>query len=427
MSKEMALRDPGGVIDQLASGYLTGAQMDVLRKSLAPGASDEEIALFIATARELGLSPLAGQVKAIRFEKDAPLTPFPTWEGLIAIATATGEYRGMDGPLWTDDGETWHEAWLKPTDPKAAKCVVYREGWAPSVGVAHMSEARRLFDEWVDELDPKTGKVMWEPNPFNPGKNRPKRRKTGRKIPMAQWKAGEDGGQVLHMLGKQAVRIALKKAFPHQCDQKLTPSQLKALHTLAKEMGYEGRQERLEAAGAILGHQVQSFKDLSRLEAADVLDVWGAATDVVDGLPDDIEDAEVVEDVARTGEEARQIASGRRGLDPEMAGERSSASSIPLAAAIAEGAGGAPWTDPPEAGEVDADGEAAAHQPALTGADTPHLERLLQALDAWPDGPAKKGWLAGLRENPMFPDSPEMCDETQAERAVEWLSACGHR
>ncbi len=122
----------GGALEH-ATSALTPDQLALIKRTIAYGATDDELALFVHTARRLGLDPLARQ---IHFVKRRRRTPDGRWEdygviqvgidGLRAVAERTGKYAGQLGPYWCDADGEWRDVWLASTPPVAAKVGVLR-------------------------------------------------------------------------------------------------------------------------------------------------------------------------------------------------------------------------------------------------------------------------------------------------------------
>lgn len=133
----------GGALEH-ATGMLTQEQLDLIKRTIAYGATDDELTLFVHTARRLGLDPLARQ---IHFVKRRRRTPDGRWEeygviqvgidGLRAVAERSGKYAGQLGPYWCDEYGEWRDVWLSPQPPAAAKVGVLRSDFRePIWGVA---------------------------------------------------------------------------------------------------------------------------------------------------------------------------------------------------------------------------------------------------------------------------------------------------
>lgn len=163
----------------MANQDFTRDQLDLLKQTIAVGATDNEFALFVQTANRLGLDPFAKQIYCVkRYSRDAGgyvMAIQVGVDGFRLCASRTGEADGQDGPFWCGRDGVWRDVWLDEEPPSAAKVVVFRRG-KPYVGVATM----RSYCQ---------------------------RKKDGG--PMALWATMPDV-----MIAKAAECLALRKAFP---------------------------------------------------------------------------------------------------------------------------------------------------------------------------------------------------------------------
>lgn len=165
----------------------TSREVATIKAVLAPGVSDDELALFAKVCAGLGLSPFRDEVALVgRWSKDAGRKVYKhqvTVHGRRVLAARTGELRGIVGPEWCgahapnpDSPLRWEDVWLNDEPPHAARATVHRAGHEPYVGTVPWREfAQRNKD---GEL---TG--LWPAMPA-------------------------------HMLGKVAEALALRRAFP---------------------------------------------------------------------------------------------------------------------------------------------------------------------------------------------------------------------
>ena len=117
-----------------ASG-MTDAQIDLIKRTICKGVSDDELRLFMHVAQRAGLDPLAKQIYAIR--RGGDMTIQVGIDGLRSIAQRTGEYRGQTPPQWCGADGIWRDVWLEASPPAAAKVGVWRDGFhEPLIAIA---------------------------------------------------------------------------------------------------------------------------------------------------------------------------------------------------------------------------------------------------------------------------------------------------
>jgi phage recombination protein Bet len=176
-------------------------QVELLKRTICAGATDDELALFIQTSQRLSLDPFARQVFAVkRWDKKAGrevMSVQVSIDGFRLVAERTGKYAGQLGPFWTADGKDWVEVWLANEPPGAAKVGVLRHGfqgpvWAVATWEQYKQEGR-------EGLTP-----MW--------------RRMG---PL--------------MLGKCAESLALRKCFPQELSDVYTAEEMAQAESTAPE------------------------------------------------------------------------------------------------------------------------------------------------------------------------------------------------
>ncbi|AHG92095.1 hypothetical protein J421_4628 (plasmid) [Gemmatirosa kalamazoonensis] len=186
--------------------HFTREQIELIKRTIAKGATDDELQLFLFTCKRLRLDPFARQIYFIKRKTQEDGRWVETGraevsiDGFRLVAERTGEYEGQTPPQWGklydfdvtggDPVVRWFEVWPFPAEqPYAARVGVHRRAFKePLLGIAR-------FDAYAQKRRDGGLVSMWE-------------------------RMGPE------QLAKCAEALALRKAFPNELSGVYTPDEM---------------------------------------------------------------------------------------------------------------------------------------------------------------------------------------------------------
>lgn len=213
-----------------------GAQIALMRQTVAKDCDDREFNLFFEACKAYGLDPFRRQISALVFNKNKPdkrqMAIIVSRDGLRVIAQRCGNYRPASEPAHIE-----YDPDLKgPTNPKGivrATVKLWQQDsrgeWFPVAGVADWDEFAAVKDEWAE--DPETRK-------FRP---------TGRQTLDGNW-----GRMPVVMITKCAEAQALRAGWPDQFGSLYAEEEMHKAEidlTAAEMVAKEEERARMEKIG----------------------------------------------------------------------------------------------------------------------------------------------------------------------------------
>lgn len=145
---------------------LNKEQVDLIKRTICVGGTDDELALFIANCNRTQLDPFARQIYAVkRWNAEAGREVMSTQisiDGQRIVANRSGMYRGQTKKEWCGEDQVWKDVWLSKNPPSAARVGVHHAQFAePLYAVARFEAfAQKKKDGSLTRMWAEKGDLM---------------------------------------------------------------------------------------------------------------------------------------------------------------------------------------------------------------------------------------------------------------------------
>lgn len=250
---------------------------ELIRRTVCVGASKDELSLFLAISRRLGLDPLTRQIHVVRrwdsrLRREVMAVQVGI-DGLRAVAHRTGEMDGYDPPQWCGPDGVWRDVWLAAEPPVAARVTVYRRGHA------HGYTAVALWSEYAQRGRDGALMGLWARMPALMLSKCAEALALRRAFPAelagvyepAEMDQADDVPAVASTDPELEIEQQTVSAESDSEESGMTEAQRRYMMVLCNELQLD-REARLQLAREVTGRNITSARDLTQREASALID-----------------------------------------------------------------------------------------------------------------------------------------------------------
>ena len=250
---------------------------ELIRRTVCVGASKDELSLFLAISRRLGLDPLTRQIHVVRrwdsrLRREVMAVQVGI-DGLRAVAHRTGEMDGYDPPQWCGPDGVWRDVWLAAEPPVAARVTVYRRGHA------HGYTAVALWSEYAQRGRDGALMGLWARMPALMLSKCAEALALRRAFPAelagvyepAEMDQADDVPAVASTDPELEIEQQTVSAESDSEESGMTEAQRRYMMALCNELQLD-REARLQLAREVTGRNITSARDLTQREASALID-----------------------------------------------------------------------------------------------------------------------------------------------------------
>jgi phage recombination protein Bet len=155
--------DRGMIMADIIALQFSNEQVQVMKKTIASGVSDNEFFFFLEVCKARGLNPFNREIYAI--PRSQKMTIQVSIDGMRILAERSGKYRGQIGPQYCAADGQWRDEWLLDEPPVAARVGVLRSDfdqpiWAVARYKAYVQASNPLWKSMPEVMCAKCAESL---------------------------------------------------------------------------------------------------------------------------------------------------------------------------------------------------------------------------------------------------------------------------